>query len=103
MAVIVSGRQCRTLVCWRRALWAESRNLRHSSLVMGPRDEPSDRSRNVAWRRDPASRSERDLLTVQRALRLSSRSAAARLAVQVLARQVRRGRQFHLVEEDWTS
>jgi hypothetical protein len=45
----------------------------------------------------------RDVEAIQRALRLPSRSAAARLAVQVLARQVRRGRQFHLVEEDWTS
>jgi hypothetical protein len=43
-----------------------------------------------------------DMDAIQLEFRLPSRSAAARLAVQVLARQVRRGRQFHLVEEDWT-
>jgi hypothetical protein len=41
--------------------------------------------------------------TIQRAFRLPSRSAAARLAVAILAHQVQHGGwQFHLVEEDWT-
>jgi DNA-binding transcriptional MocR family regulator len=75
--------------------WDPRRNRHHSSsILVGP-------GHRVGWHVSPAVA--RDVEAIQRALRLPSRSAAARLAVQVLARQVRRGRQFHLVEEDWPS